>query len=245
MSRLVVLDTETTGLDVAQGHRIIELGCIELVGRRPSGRTLHHYINPQRRVDVGAAEVHGLTDEDLADKPVFAAIADSFLDFVDGAELIIHNAAFDVGFLDAELARLSARCKSVQEICSVTDTLKMARRLYPGQRNTLDALCRRLGVDNSSRQLHGALLDAQLLTEVYLAMTSGQVSLELASVPQRQPVPALSTGVSAKRLVLRADTEELAAHAAWLDDLDKVCEKGSVWRRNEAAAQLPEETSPD
>ncbi len=231
MSRLVVLDTETTGLDVNQGHRIIELGCVEVVGRRPSGRTLHHYINPQRRVDVGAAEVHGLTDEDLADKPVFAAIAADFLDFVDGAELIIHNAAFDVGFLDAELARLSERCRSVRELCSVTDTLEMARRLYPGQRNTLDALCRRLDVDNSSRQLHGALLDAQLLTEVYLAMTSGQVSLDLATGAPADVGPTLTSPRLGNRLVLRADADELAAHAAWLDDLDKACDQGSVWRR--------------
>lgn len=234
MSRLVVLDTETTGLDASQGHRIIELGCIELERRRPSGRTLHRYINPQRRVDLGAAEVHGITDEFLADKPVFGAVVDEFLDFVDGAELIIHNAAFDVGFLDAELARLSVRCKSVRELCQVTDTLEMARRLYPGQRNTLDALCRRLGVDNSSRQLHGALLDAQLLAEVYLAMTSGQVSLELAVAPARTPSP-VAAGSSAPRRVLQASADELAAHEAWLDDLDKVCSGGSVWRRLDSA----------
>lgn len=231
MSRLVVLDTETTGLDPAQGHRIIEIGCIELAERRPSGRQLHRYINPERHIDLGAAQVHGINDEFVADKPVFAAIADEFLDFIDGAELIIHNAAFDVGFLDAELARLQARCKSVSEICAVTDTLAMARKLYPGQRNTLDALCKRLAVDNSSRQLHGALLDAQLLAEVYVGMTSGQVSLDLAATPASKPTPAFAQ-VTGNGMVLEATADELAAHATWLDDLDKACKQGSVWRRS-------------
>lgn len=231
MSRLVVLDTETTGLDASQGHRIIEIGCIELCERRPSGRQLHRYVNPERKIDLGAAEVHGINDEFVADKPLFATIADEFLDFVDGAELIIHNAAFDIGFLDAELARLSVRCKTIGEICSVTDTLVMARKLYPGQRNTLDALCKRLGIDNSSRQLHGALLDAQLLAEVYVGMTSGQISMKLAVTPSRKRMSTFAGDASAKRVVMQANTDELAAHDAWLDDLDKACNKGSVWRR--------------
>ncbi len=231
MSRIVVLDTETTGLDPSQGHRVIEIGCVELAGRRPSGRTLHRYINPERHIDAGAAEVHGINDEFVADKPVFEMIAEEFLDFVDGAELIIHNAAFDIGFLNAELARLSARCKSMEEICTVTDTLAMARKLYPGQRNTLDALCKRLGIDNSSRQLHGALLDAQLLAEVYVGMTSGQVSLDLAVAPKKAQVVHVEAAGGTARTVLRADDEELAAHMAWLDDLDAACKQGSVWRR--------------
>ncbi|MGA7296803.1 MAG: DNA polymerase III subunit epsilon [Rhodanobacteraceae bacterium] len=234
MSRLIVLDTETTGLDPSQGHRIIEIGCIEMAGRRPSGRSLHRYINPERHIDAGAAEVHGINDEFVADKPVFGTIAEEFLDFVDGAELIIHNAAFDIGFLNAELARLSARCKSMEEICTVTDTLVMARKLYPGQRNTLDALCKRLGIDNSSRQLHGALLDAQLLAEVYVGMTSGQVSLDLAVAPRRAHVVQVEPA-GGTRTVLNANGDELAAHTAWLDDLDAACKQGSVWRRDGSA----------
>lgn len=231
MSRLIVLDTETTGLDPVQGHRIVEIGCVELCERRPSGRQLHRYINPERRIDLGAASVHGLSDEFVADKPVFAAIVDEFLDFVDGAELIIHNATFDIGFLDAELARLSVRCKTMADICSVTDTLAMARKLYPGQRNTLDALCKRLGIDNSSRQLHGALLDAQLLAEVYVGMTSGQASMNLAVTPSRKAASAFAGDSPAARVVLQANADEQAAHNTWLDDLDKACKKGSVWRR--------------
>lgn len=231
MSRLIVLDTETTGLDPSQGHRIIEIGCVELMERRPSGRQLHRYINPERRIDAGASDVHGIDDAFLDGKPVFAAIADEFLDFVDGAELIIHNADFDIGFLDAELNRLSLRCKRMRDICTVTDTLAMARKLYPGQRNTLDALCKRLGVDNSSRKLHGALLDAQLLAEVYLAMTSGQVSLQFTAAPVRDAAPVIAGGSTGNRVVLRASSEECRAHEAWLDDLDSACEQGSLWRR--------------
>lgn len=236
MSRQVVLDTETTGLDPAKGHRIIEIGCLELSDRRPSGRRWHHYINPGRAIDPGAVEVHGITDDFVADKPPFAALADEFLDFIDGADLIIHNAAFDVGFLDAELAGLGRRCRSVTELCGVVDTLAMARKAYPGQRNTLDALCRRLGVDNSSRQLHGALLDAQLLAEVYLIMTAGQDSLDLAMAPSAEALPAAMQSTAAPAVVLRADRAELAAHEALLDALDEACAEGSVWRRDRSAA---------
>lgn len=160
--RQILLDTETTGLD-ARSHRVIEIGCVELIERRPSGRVFHRYLNPQREVDRGAAEVHGLTDEFLADKPLFAQVVGEFLAFIDGAELIIHNAAFDIGFLDAELSRLGAEAGRIRDRCSVLDTLKLARERFPGQRNSLDALCKRLGVDNSGRDLHGALLDANLL----------------------------------------------------------------------------------
>ncbi|GIX21248.1 MAG: hypothetical protein KatS3mg121_0031 [Gammaproteobacteria bacterium] len=177
--RQVVLDTETTGLAPEEGHRIIEIGCVELVDRRLTGRTFHQYLQPDRAIDPGAVEVHGLTDDFLADKPRFGDVAEAFLDFVTGAELIIHNAPFDVGFLDAELRRWRADHPSIGELCRITDTLALARRLHPGQRNTLDALCKRYNVDNSERTLHGALLDAQILAEVYLAMTGGQASLAL------------------------------------------------------------------
>lgn len=238
MSRLIVLDTETTGLEVHQGHRVVELGCVELSARRPSGRQLHRYFNPGRAVDPEAMRVHGLTDEFLAAQPPFAAAAQEFLDFVAGAELIIHNAAFDVGFLDAELARLDPPVGGLAQLCRVTDTLAMARRLYPGQRNTLDALCRRLGVDNSSRQLHGALLDAQLLAEVYLGMTAGQVSLDLAPAPPPASVPGRdATQALAPGIVLRPDAQELAAHEAWLDALDAEGGAGSLWRRLAPAGQ--------
>jgi DNA polymerase-3 subunit epsilon len=167
--RQIVLDTETTGLEVSQGHRIIEIGCVELLNRKPTGNHYHQYINPQREIDQGAIEVHGITNDFLADKPVFAAIAASFMAFVRGAELVIHNAPFDVGFLNSELQRLPAGGGCLQDLCTVTDTLVMARSKHPGQRNSLDALCQRYQVDNTQRDLHGALLDAEILADVYLA----------------------------------------------------------------------------
>ena len=178
--RQIVLDTETTGIDPNDGHRIIEIGCVELVGRKLTGRHFHRYINPEREVEAGAIEVHGITNEMLADKPLFSAVAEEFLDFVRGAELVIHNAPFDVGFLDMELARLPGRQPKLAEICGVVDTLVMARQKHPGQRNSLDALCQRYYVDNSQRDLHGALLDAEILADVYLIMTGGQTNLALA-----------------------------------------------------------------
>lgn len=234
MSRLIVLDTETTGLEARQGHRIIEIGCVELLERRPSGRTLHHYINPQRAIDAGAQAVHGISAAFLEDKPVFATIVDELLAFIDGAELVIHNAPFDVGFMDAELARLGAEYGGVADRAGIVDTLPMARRKYPGQKNTLDALCRRLGVDNSARQTHGALLDAQLLADVYLAMTVGQGSLQWGAEASRKSVAAvqLASGPRQATRVQRADAGEQAAHAAWLDKLDADCAQGSVWRRS-------------
>ena len=176
--RQIVLDTETTGLEVSQGHRIIEIGCVELVNRKLTGNHFHQYINPQREVDQGAIEVHGITNEYLADKPLFERVAREFVEYVRGAELVIHNAPFDMGFLNMELARMDI--EPLEGICFVTDTLVMARTRHPGQRNNLDALCQRYDVDNSSRDLHGALLDAEILADVYLAMTGGQTNLLLS-----------------------------------------------------------------
>jgi DNA polymerase-3 subunit epsilon len=179
--RQIVLDTETTGLEASQGHRIIEIGCVELVNRRVTGNHWHHYINPEREIDPGAFEVHGISSEFLQDKPRFDELAGDFLDYVAGAELVIHNAPFDVEFLERELARLQPPPASLKEICSILDTLVLARQKHPGQKNSLDALCKRYEIDNSGRSLHGALLDARILADVYLVMTGGQASLGLES----------------------------------------------------------------
>lgn len=179
MARQVVLDTETTGLEPKQGHRIIEIGCVEMLNRRVTNNHWHHYLNPDREIDIGAFEVHGISNEFVQDKPRFGEMAESFLEYVRGAELIIHNAAFDIGFLNHELSMLDGNWPNIEDICSVTDTLKMAREKHPGQKNNLDALCRRYEIDNSSRTLHGALLDSEILAEVYLAMTGGQTLLSL------------------------------------------------------------------
>ena len=183
--RQIILDTETTGLSVEKGHRVVEIGCIELIERRQTGRKFQRYLNPQRPMDLGAQEVTGLTDDFLADKPLFADVADEFVEFVRGAELIIHNASFDVGFLNGELSRLCGNYPRLDDMCSVLDSLQLARDRFPGQRNALDALCKRLGVDNTHRTLHGALLDAQLLCDVYLNLTAGQGDLCLDA--QRAP----------------------------------------------------------
>lgn len=226
--RQVVLDTETTGLEAKDGHRIIEIGCIEIVGRRITERRLHHYVNPERASDDGAVAVHGLTDEFLADKPKFADIADDLLAFVRDAEVIIHNAPFDLEFLDAELARLGR--PAFREHCTaVIDTLKLARELHPGKRNSLDALCERYGVSNSHRTLHGALLDAGLLADVYLAMTRGQDSLTIdiasgATLDESGPIDA------SRLIVLPASAEEIAAHEALLDAIEIEAKGASVWR---------------
>ena len=235
--RLVVLDTETTGLKVEDGHRIIEIGCIELIDRRASGRRLHLYINPEREVDEGAAQVHGFTWEMLQDKPRFAQIADEFLGFVDGAHLIIHNAPFDLGFLNAELDRLGQ--PSLQAVVAqVTDSLKMARELHPGQRNSLDALCTRYGVANDHRVLHGALLDAELLSEVYLAMTRGQETLDMMPVEDRAATQAALAAMDLSQLIVVEPTpEEWAAHERVLDEIDKACPDGALWRRLQREAQ--------
>src|SRR5690606_38197574 len=176
--RQIVLDTETTGLEPEQGHRIIEIGCVEIVNRRLTGNHYHQYLQPDREIDAGAVEVHGITAEFLADKPRFTDVMHDFLAFVGGAELIIHNAPFDVGFINHELRLVDVNHASLDTFCSVVDTLQMARRLHPGQKNSLDALCKRYGIDNSQRSLHGALLDAEILADVYLTMTGGQVTLE-------------------------------------------------------------------
>ncbi|MBK6728495.1 MAG: DNA polymerase III subunit epsilon [Xanthomonadales bacterium] len=230
--RQIILDTETTGLEVSRGHRIIEIGCIELCERRRSGREFHRYLNPQREVDRGAAEVHGLSDEFLADKPLFAQVAGEFLGFIEGAELIMHNASFDVGFLDAELARLEPAEGRIGERCSVLDTLKLARERFPGQRNSLDALCKRLGVDNSGRELHGALLDANLLAEVYLALTAGQgeMSFEGAVTPVGTQADQAPRAFRGALRVLRAGAEELVAHEARLDAVAKAAKQMPLWR---------------
>jgi DNA polymerase-3 subunit epsilon len=177
--RQIVLDTETTGLEVSLGHRVIEIGCIELVDRRVTGNHWHHYFNPEREIDAGAYEVHGISNDFLQDKPRFVELADEFYDYVKGAELVIHNAAFDVGFLNHEMKLLQASHEPLGDICSILDTLLLARQKHPGQKNNLDALCKRYDIDNSQRSLHGALLDARILADVYLAMTGGQTSLGL------------------------------------------------------------------
>ena len=181
MTRQIVLDTETTGLEPSENHRIIEIGCVELIDRRMTGRHYHQYINPEREIDQGAVNVHGITTDFLTDKPTFSSISHEFLEFISGAELIIHNAPFDVGFIDHELAKLKGKITSVINICDVVDTLVMARQRHPGQRNNLDALCKRYFVDNSQRELHGALLDAEILADVYLLMTGGQIDFVLGS----------------------------------------------------------------
>ncbi len=237
--RQIVLDTETTGLETAQGHRIIEIGALELDGRRKTGRTYHIYLNPDREVDAGAVEIHGITNEFLADKPRFADIADEFFEFIGGADLVIHNAPFDVGFIDHEFALLERGLPRVQECCSITDTLVMARQMHPGQRNTLDALCKRYEVDNSQRDLHGALLDAEILADLYLTMTGGQVTLlldaeeeESASAGTRYAPRPVSADRPALRVV-PATTQESEAHEAWLERLDKAAGGQCVWRRGE------------
>ncbi|AGG89361.1 MULTISPECIES: DNA polymerase III subunit epsilon [Rhodanobacter] len=233
--RQIVLDTETTGLEVRQGHRLVEIACVELVERRLTGRHYQTYLNPDRAIDEGARLVTGIEDEFLLDKPRFAEVAEEFLAFIDGAELIIHNASFDIGFLDAELARLGNAAGRIGDRCSVLDTLAMARERYPGQRNSLDALCKRLGVDNSRRDLHGGLIDAQLLADVYLAMTSGQVAFDLGfegAAEQRDVMVMVPAVLHARPRVLRASAEEISAHEQRLAALDKSSADGqSVWRR--------------
>jgi len=235
--RQIVLDTETTGLEVRQGHRLIEIACVEMIERRPTGRHYQTYLNPDRAIDEGARQVTGIEDEFLLDKPRFADVVEEFLAFIDGAEVIIHNATFDVGFINGELARLGESFGKLEDRCSVLDTLMMARERYPGQRNSLDALCKRLGVDNSARDLHGGLIDAQLLADVYIAMTSGQVVLDLGfEGAQEQGVSTVLAPMVLDRRprVLRADADEVASHEKRLDSLDKSAGGVSVWRRDAA-----------
>lgn len=238
--RQIVLDTETTGLDPQQGHRVIEIGCVEIENRRLTGQHFHYYLNPDREIDEAAIEVHGLTRSFLADKPRFQQIENEFLQFVRGAELVIHNAPFDLGFLNAELGRTDSEIDTMESICSVLDTLQLAREKHPGQRNNLDALCKRYEVDNTQRDLHGALLDAEILADVYLVMTSGQSSLSLREDsdqqrkrqqgarlldPNRPPLP-----------VIAATEAELAAHRARLEAIDKESQEGCLWLELERTA---------
>lgn len=236
--RNVVLDTETTGMPVTDGHRIIEIGCVELIGRRLTGRHFHVYLQPDREIDEGAIAVHGITNEFLQDKPRFKEVAEEFFEFIRGAQLIIHNAAFDVGFINNEFALLGQQDRAdLGEHCSILDTLLMARERHPGQRNNLDALCKRYGVDNSGRDLHGALLDAEILADVYLTMTGGQTNLSLAGDGSegdgngRQQPSAIRRLPADRQLtrVIQASAEELAAHAARLAVIEKAAGAPALW----------------
>lgn len=241
MARQIVMDTETTGLEADAGHNIIEIGCVEMVARKLTGNTYHQYINPDHEIDAEAMEVHGITHEFLADKPKFKEVMHAFVEFVRGAELIIHNAAFDVGFLDAELARNGFK-ERIADICTVTDSLLVARKKHPGQKNSLDALCRRYDIDNSHRELHGALLDSEILADVYLALTGGQTALMLSVGDQEdgsdgEPIRRVSAELAAKLSVLPADADELASHEQFLDLLDKISD-GAVWRKAHSEEQI-------
>jgi DNA polymerase-3 subunit epsilon len=249
--RQIVLDTETTGLEPELGHRIIEIGALELVNRRATGRTFHRYLNPERDIDEGALAVHGITRAQLAQEPTFGRIAAELLDFLSGAELVIHNAAFDVAFLDAELATWRRSVggegdpRHIKDCCRVLDTLALARSLHPGQRNSLDALCKRYGVDNSRRELHGALLDARILADVYLAMTGGQGALALEEARDESGAGAKTAGVrvlvpSGALKVIRASDAELAAHAAMLAAIDRESGGRCLWRQLDVGVACPE-----
>src|SRR3954468_3272733 len=228
--RRIVLDTETTGLEPGEGHRIIELAGLELADRRPTGRHFHRYLNPERAIDLAATQVHGMTNEALADKPRFADVADEFLEFVSGSELLIHNAPFDVAFLNAELTRLGR--PGIDSVCSVTDTLMLARETHPGKKNSLDALCDRYTVDNTRRTLHGALLDAQLLADVWIAMTRGQESLDIALADAVAPSMALSDAPRNVAIrVLRASDEEARLHAAMCERIERESKGRCLWMR--------------
>ncbi len=235
IERQIVLDTETTGLEYRQGHRIIEIGCVELINRKLTGNNFHIYLNPDREIDQGAIEVHGITNEYLADKPRFADIYEQMMEYLSGAELIIHNAAFDVGFLDAELERIEQYSTRIATVCTVHDTLIQARKMFPGQRNDLDTLCRRYEINNSHRELHGALLDAEILADVYLAMTGGQTALTLESrrsqgqdgIGKYQNLDFSSLPLA----VVQPSDEELESHNAWVERLDEKVEGQCVWSK--------------
>jgi DNA polymerase-3 subunit epsilon len=233
MSRQIVLDTETTGLEPDEGHNIIEIGCVEMVARRITGNNYHQYIKPDREVDAEAIEVHGITNQFLEDKPKFSEVVAEFVEFVRGAELIIHNAAFDVGFINKEFQR-NGIDEKIEDICTITDSLALARKKHPGQKNSLDALCRRYFIDNSHRELHGALLDSEILADVYLALTGGQTSLILSVDGQDdgeggETIRRVAADLVEGLQVIKASDEELAAHEAFLDLLDKKSD-GAVWR---------------
>ncbi len=240
--RQVIVDTETTGLDPREGHRIIEIGCVELLDRRHTSRHFHQYFRPDRDIDEGALQVHGITKEFLTDKPSFGEVVEDLIGFLDGAELIIHNAPFDVGFINYELSLAGESFGSIENYCAIVDTLALARELHPGQKNSLDALCRRYEVDNSQRELHGALLDAQILADVYLAMTGGQATLDLASkiaAPRLQAAAQTSASRARQIKVVRASADECAAHESMLDGIESKRGGPCVWRRL-AAPQVTE-----
>ena len=236
--RQIILDTETTGIEPSEGHRIIEIGCVELINRRVTGNHYHQYIQPEREVEESAIEVHGITNEFLVDKPVFASVATEFLEFIKGAELVIHNAPFDVGFINHEFAMLGADWGKVTDYCTVLDTLAMARKMRPGQRNSLDALCKAYYIDNSNRTLHGALLDSEILADVYLAMTGGQRSLMLESEEEKSnKTQEVVRPISKDRpplKVIQATNEELVAHQAYMEMIDKSAGGESLWRKLES-----------
>ena len=233
--RQIVLDTETTGLEYKLGHRIIEIGCVELRNRRQTEYYFHQYINPQREIDDGAFEVHGISNEFLSDKPTFRNIAREFIDFIRDAELIIHNAPFDLGFINHELEQLGPEWGKVEDYCTITDTLVMARERHPGQKNSLNALCQRYAVDNSQREQHGALLDARILMEVYLAMTGGQATLILDTGNNRPDSNGIIRNLDpgrAKLKVILPDPEEVAAHQERLREIDKKSAGKCIWEKN-------------
>lgn len=240
--RQIVLDTETTGLETSLGHRLIEIGCVELVNRRLTGNNFHKYINPEREVDSGAFEVHGISNQFLADKPVFASVVDEFMAYIDGAELVIHNAPFDVGFINHELKMLGGKFSRVEKYCGVVDTLAMARQKHPGQRVTLDALCKRYAVDNSARTLHGALLDAEILADVYLLMTGGQTNLfgggskNANSASGEEDFSKHAEHFANRRpgLIITPTEAELTLHEARLDAIDKASDGQCVFRKGRA-----------
>lgn len=242
--RRIVLDTETTGLDSAGGHRIIEIGGVELIDRTFSGANFHRYLNPQREIDEAATEVHGMRWADLKDKPLFSDLAEEFLRFVEGAELVIHNAPFDIGFLNAEFKRAGFSDSVLSDACEVLDTLAMARSVHPGQRNSLDALCKRYDIDNSTRTLHGALLDAEILADVYLAMTGGQTSLlpdslDAGADAQSGDADSALSGGAATRLnvvAVSVSADEALEHESWLDFLEQESGETCVWRSDQSQA---------
>lgn len=237
MERQIVLDTETTGLDPKQGHRIIEVGCVELVNRKLTGNNFHVYINPQREVEQGAIEVHGITNEFLADKPFFHDVAEDLMSYLKNSELIIHNAPFDVGFLNAEYQKLDGMYSKIAEVCKVFDTLQHARKMFPGQRNDLDSLCRRYEIDNSHRELHGALLDAEILADVYLLMTGGQTSMLLDAFDganQEEKAEASRPVLTGLALpVVYPTSEEMENHVKWQGLLDEKVQGECFWTRLE------------
>lgn len=234
--RQIVLDTETTGLEPKQGHRIIEIGCVEIINRRKTNKHYHQYINPDREIDEGAYNVHGISNEFLADKPRFKQIAQEFINFIRDSELIIHNAPFDVGFLDHELRKLGIKWGKIEHFCTVTDTLTMAREKHPGQKNNLDVLCKRYEIDNSKRDLHGALLDAQILSDVYLAMTGGQEALALGSMEEEEAAEQNAIKLNNENRkplpIIQLSEEELAAHEKYLEVLREKSGGKCVWVDN-------------